>query len=65
MFLADQIVAALVDQQVALEGWLLIKRGYAGFETAVGRLDIAIAVVDTDDDRRVVVQNIHKLLSAV
>ena len=39
----------------------LSKEGHAGFEAAVGRLDVAIAVVNADDDRCIVSQNIHKI----
>ena len=65
VFFSNQIISALIDQQIALEGRLLVKRGHAGFEAAVSRLDVAIAVVDADDDRRIVIQNVHKILSAV
>ena len=37
------------------------RRGHAGFETAVGSFDVTIAVVDADDDRRIVIQNVHKI----
>ena len=61
VFLSDQIVASLIDQQIALEGRFLVEEGHAGFETAVGSFDVAIAVVDADDDRRIVIQNVHKI----
>ena len=61
MFLSDQIVASLIDQQIALEGRFLVEGGHAGFETAAGSFDVAIAVVNADDDRRIVIQNVHKI----
>ncbi len=54
VFLTDQIIAAPIDQQIALECRLLIERGHAGFETAVGGFDVAIAVVDADDDETII-----------
>lgn len=49
VFLSDEIISALIDEQIAFEGLFVIS-GNARFGTAVGGLDIAVAVVDTDDD---------------
>ena len=61
MFLADEIVSAFINKQIAFEGRFLVIGGNARLEAAVGGLDIAVAVVDTDDDgiSVVVVHEIH------
>ena len=64
VFLTDEIISALIDKQVAFECRLFVVGGYARLEAAVGGLDVAVAVVDTDDDGIgvvVVVHNIHSV----
>ena len=61
VFLTDEIISALIDKQIAFEGRLLVVGGNSRLETAVGGLDVAIAVVDTDDNGiGVVVHKIHR-----
>ena len=61
VFLPDEVVPAPVDEQVAFECRLLVISGNARPETAVGRLDVAVAVVDTDNNGVcVVVHKIHR-----
>ena len=45
----DQVVAAIIHQQLVLEHRLGVMGGQPCRETAVGGLDVAIAVVDADD----------------
>ena len=60
VFLSDEIVSALIDKQIALEGRFLIIGCNARLEAAVSGLDIAVAVVDTDDNGiGVVIHKIH------
>ena len=59
VFLTDEIISALIDKQIALEGRLFVIGGNARLEAAVGGLDVAIAMVDTDDDGGGVVHKIH------
>ncbi len=61
MFLTDEIISALIDKQIALEGRLLVVGGNARLETAVGGLDVSVAVVNTDDDGIGVVVVVHKI----
>lgn len=61
MFLTDEIISALIDKQIALECRLLVVGGYARLEAAVGGFDVAVAVVDTDDDGIGVVVVVHKI----
>ena len=62
VFLPDEIISALIDKQIAFEGRLLVISGNARLETAVGGLDVAVTVVDTDDDGiGVVVHKIHRV----
>ena len=61
MFLTDEIISALIDKQIALEGRLLVIGGNARLEAAVGGLDVAVAMVDTDDDGIGVVVVVHKI----
>ena len=67
VFLTDEIEAALVDQQIALKGWLLVKGCHSGFEAAVGSLDVAVAVVNPDDDGAIIdyIRPLAKLNKAV
>ena len=58
VFLTNEVVMASIDQEIALKGRLLVKRGYASSETAVGGFDVAIAVVNADDNR-VIIDDIH------
>ena len=58
VFLSDQIIPALIDQQIAFECGFFVIDSNAGFEATVGGLDIAVAVVDADDDG-VIVHKIH------
>lgn len=55
------VVSAFINKQIAFEGRFLVIGGNARLEAAVGGLDIAVAVVDTDDDgiSVVVVHEIH------
>ena len=50
VFLTDKIVSALIDKQIALEGWLLVVGGYARLKATMGGLDVSVAVVDADDN---------------
>ena len=59
MFLANEIIFAFINQQIALESRFLVIGGYACLETAVGGLDVAVPVVDADDDGSSVVHKIH------
>ena len=59
MFLSDQIILALINKQIAFEGRFFIIGSNAGLETAVGGLDVAVAVVDADDNGIGVVHKIH------
>ena len=61
VFFSDEIVSALIDEQIAFEGRLLIIGGNARLETAMGSLDVSVAVVDTDDDGIGVVVVVHKI----
>ncbi len=63
VFFSDVIISALIDKQVALEGRLFVVSGNARLKAAVGSLDVAIAVVDADDDGIgvVVVHKIHRV----
>ena len=61
MFLTDEIISALIDKQIALEGRFFVIGGNARLETAVGGLDVAVAVVDADDDGIGVVHKIHRV----
>ena len=61
MFLADEIISVLIDKQIALESRLFVIGGNARLEAAVGGLDVAIAVVDTDDNGIGVVGVVHKI----
>lgn len=61
VFLADEIISALIDKQIAFECRLFIISGNARLETAVGGLDVAIAVVNADDDGIGVVHKIHRV----
>lgn len=56
--LPDGVVSALIDQKVVLEGRLPVVGGHAGAKAGVGGLDVAVPVVNADDDG-VVVQIIH------
>jgi hypothetical protein len=61
VLLTNEIISALIDKQIALEGRLFVVDGYARLKAAVGGLDVAVAVVDTDDDGiGVVVHKIHR-----
>ena len=55
MFLPDNVIPSAVSQEVALEGRLLLMDGHAGLETEVSRLDVAVARVDTDNHRPVLI----------
>ena len=46
---------------ITLEGRLFVIGGYARLETTVGGLDVAVAVVDTDDDGNGIVVVVHKI----
>jgi len=61
VFLSDEIISALIDKQITFEGRLLVIGGNARLETAVGSFDIAVAVVDSDDDGVGVVVVVHKI----
>ena len=43
-------ISTLIDEQIAFEGRLLVIGGNARLETAVGGLDVAVAMVNADDD---------------
>lgn len=59
---SDEIVFALIDEQIAFEGRFLVVGDNAGLETAVGSFNVAVAVVDTDDDGiGVVIHKIHSV----
>ena len=55
MFLTNEVETAFMNQQIALESRLIVKGGHAGFEAAVGGLDVAVAVVNANDDGMVIV----------
>ena len=61
VFLTDEIVSVLIDKQIAFEGWLFVVGGNARLEAAVGGLDVAIPVVDADDDGSGGVHKIHRV----
>lgn len=62
VFLTDQIILALINKQIAFEGRLLVVGCGTRFEAAVGGLDVAVAVVDADDNGvGVVVHKIHSV----
>ena len=61
VFLTNEIISALVDKQIALEGRLLVVGGYARLKATMGSLDVAIAVIDADDDGIGVVVVVHKI----
>ena len=67
MPLAYEIEFVVVDQQIILKCRFFVVCGNAGLEAAVRRLDIAIAVVDTDNCNLVFIVHHHnnKILSAV
>ena len=44
VFVSDDIIPALVNQKIALEGGFLVEGGHAGLETGVGRLDVPVSV---------------------
>ena len=46
---SDEIEPAFINEQVALEGRLLVVGRNTGLEAGVRRFDIAVAMVDTDD----------------
>lgn len=51
MPVTDNIKPALINKQIALKGRFLIVGNDAGLEAGVRRFDIAVAVVDSDNDR--------------
>ena len=59
VFLANQVILALINKQITLEGRLFVIGCDTGFEAAVGSLDIAVAMVDADDNGVGVVHKIH------
>ena len=61
VFLTDEIVSVLIDKQIAFEGWLFVVGGNARLEAAVGGLDVAVAMVDTDDNGIGAVAVVHKI----
>ena len=56
---ADCVVAAHIDEQVFDKGHTAVNLQYARREAIVRRLDVAIAVVDSDDAHIVVILQIH------
>ena len=50
VFLPDNIILALIDKHIALEGGFFVIGSNACLETAMGGLDIPVPVVDADDD---------------
>lgn len=50
MSLSNGIEMVVIDEQVVVEGGLLFVGGNAGGETGMGGLDIAIAMVDAEDN---------------
>lgn len=64
MFLSDQIISALIDKQIALEGRLFVIGGNTRLKAAVGGLDVAVAVIDADDNgiiESIVAHKIHSV----
>lgn len=61
VFLTDEIVSALVDKQIAFEGRFFVIGDHARLEAAMSGLDVAVAVIDTDDDGIGVVVVVHKI----
>nr|WP_243126384.1 hypothetical protein [Acetivibrio ethanolgignens] len=61
MFLTDEIIFAFINQQIAFECRLFVVGGNARLEAAVGGLDVAIPVVDADDDGSGGVHKIHRV----
>ena len=49
MIFSDEIEPAFINEQIALEGRLFVVGCHAGFEAGVRCLDIAVAMVDSDD----------------
>ena len=49
MLCANQIVHAVPNKQILFEYWLLVVDGDAGGEATVGCLDVAIAVIDSNN----------------
>ena len=49
MLCANQIVLAVPNEQILFEYWLLVVDGDAGGKAAVGCLDVAIAVIDSNN----------------
>ena len=50
VFLSDEIISALVDKQIALKDRLFVIGSNARLETAVGSFDIAVAVINANDN---------------
>ena len=63
MFLSDEIIPALIDKQIALEGRLFVIGSNTRLKTAVGGLDVTVAVVNADDNGIVGSVVIHKIHS--
>jgi fructose-1,6-bisphosphatase/sedoheptulose 1,7-bisphosphatase-like protein len=50
VLLANEIVAAIINQQIVFEGRLLIKARHTSLKAKIRCLDIAVSVVDADGD---------------
>lgn len=57
-FLAHEIISTAIGEKIALEGRLFVIAGHARLKAAVRRFDVAVAVIDADNDR--LVSRIHK-----
>lgn len=51
VFLANDVVLALINKKIVLESGFLVIDGHASLEAAVHRFDIAVAMVNADDNR--------------
>ena len=50
MFIPDDIIAILIDEQIALERGLFVVCRDAGLEYGMGRLHVSIAMIAGNDD---------------
>ena len=60
MLFTNDIISALIDKQVAFKGRLFVIGGNARLETAVGSLDVAVSVIDANNDG-IRVKIVHKI----
>jgi len=49
VFVPDEIILPLVDEQIARKGWFLFADCYASLEDGVRGFDVAVTMVEGDD----------------